>query len=235
MIGNVIQNRLLVQNDYPVGLGAVVHPHGRDPRRGGDLCPRPGHRAADRLMATTSTSTTATAPARRPRPRPVAAAVAADRPLPAAGVHAPRDRLPADPDRRDDRVLVQQARRASSTTPGTSSRSTAGCTRSTGRACATRWSRASRVAVLATIFATILGTMIGLALTRYRFRGRGAAQRPHLPADGDARDRHGREPADAVRRDRAAARSRAPSRSSTRPGSTRSSSPTSCSASASWS
>ena len=30
------------------------------------------------------------------------------------------------------------------------------------------------IAVLSTIFATILGTMIGLALTRYRFRGRGA-------------------------------------------------------------
>ncbi|MFL5768679.1 MAG: ABC transporter permease, partial [Chloroflexota bacterium] len=29
------------------------------------------------------------------------------------------------------------------------------------------------VAILSTIFATILGTMIGLALTRYRFRGRG--------------------------------------------------------------
>ena len=29
------------------------------------------------------------------------------------------------------------------------------------------------IAVLATIFATILGTLIGLALTRYRFRGRG--------------------------------------------------------------
>ncbi len=31
-----------------------------------------------------------------------------------------------------------------------------------------------QVAVLSTIFATILGTMIGLALTRYSFRGRGA-------------------------------------------------------------
>ena len=30
------------------------------------------------------------------------------------------------------------------------------------------------IAVLSTIFATVLGTMIGLALTRYRFRGRGA-------------------------------------------------------------
>jgi spermidine/putrescine transport system permease protein len=30
------------------------------------------------------------------------------------------------------------------------------------------------IAVLSTIFATILGTMMGLALTRYRFRGRGA-------------------------------------------------------------
>jgi spermidine/putrescine transport system permease protein len=30
------------------------------------------------------------------------------------------------------------------------------------------------IAVLSTVFATILGTMMGLALTRYRFRGRGA-------------------------------------------------------------
>src|SRR3954453_5622820 len=30
------------------------------------------------------------------------------------------------------------------------------------------------IAALATVFSTILGTMIGLALTRYRFRGRGA-------------------------------------------------------------
>ena len=30
------------------------------------------------------------------------------------------------------------------------------------------------IAGLATIFSTVLGTMIGLALTRYRFRGRGA-------------------------------------------------------------
>jgi len=30
------------------------------------------------------------------------------------------------------------------------------------------------IAVLSTIFATVLGTMIGLALTRYQFRGRGA-------------------------------------------------------------
>ena len=51
MIGNVIQNRLLIQNDYPVGLGPVVHPHGRDPRRRGHLRPPARHRAADRLMA----------------------------------------------------------------------------------------------------------------------------------------------------------------------------------------
>ena len=46
----------------PGRVGPVVHPHGRDRARGGGLCPRPGHRAADRLMATTSTSTTAAAP-----------------------------------------------------------------------------------------------------------------------------------------------------------------------------
>ena len=29
MIGNVIQNRFITQADYPVGVGPVVHPHGR--------------------------------------------------------------------------------------------------------------------------------------------------------------------------------------------------------------
>ena len=32
MIGNVIQDRLLVQSDYPIAAGSVVHPDGRDPR-----------------------------------------------------------------------------------------------------------------------------------------------------------------------------------------------------------
>ena len=60
------------------------------------------------------------------------------------------------------------------------------------------------IAAIATIGATILGTLIALALVRYEFRGRGRDQLLHLPADGDARDRAGRVAAVAVpdRRDR---------------------------------
>ena len=67
MIGNVIQNRLLVQNDYPVGSAlsfilmagilVAVAVYARAPR----------HRTADRLMATTTTA--ATPVGRRPRDR----------------------------------------------------------------------------------------------------------------------------------------------------------------------
>ena len=88
MIGNVIQNRLLVQNDYPVGSALSFILMAGDPRRGGGLRPRPRHRAADRLMATTPTSTTATGPRRTPRSAAASQPLlAADRPLPAAGVH----------------------------------------------------------------------------------------------------------------------------------------------------
>ena len=40
------------------------------------------------------------------------------------------------------------------------------------------------IAVLASVTATALGTLIALALVRHQFRGRGADQLPHLPADG---------------------------------------------------
>ena len=42
-------------------------------------------------------------------------------------------------------------------------------------------------AALATVVATMLGTLIALALVRYRFRGRGATNFAHLPADGGRR------------------------------------------------
>ncbi len=45
------------------------------------------------------------------------------------------------------------------------------------------------VAVISTLVATTLGTLIGLALTRYEFRGRGPLNLLDLPADRDARDR----------------------------------------------
>ena len=46
-----------------------------------------------------------------------------------------------------------------------------------------------KIAALATIVATILGTMMALALVRYQFRGRGADEPLHLPAARDARGR----------------------------------------------
>ena len=47
MIGNVIQSRFLVNNDYPTASALSLHPDGRHPRRGGGLRPRPRHRGAD--------------------------------------------------------------------------------------------------------------------------------------------------------------------------------------------
>ena len=53
MIGNVIQNRFLVQNDYPVGSALSFILMAGDPGGRGGLRPAARHRAADRLMATT--------------------------------------------------------------------------------------------------------------------------------------------------------------------------------------
>ena len=54
------------------------------------------------------------------------------------------------------------------------------------------------IALLASLVATALGTLIALALVRYGFRGRGVDEPPDLPADVDARDRARRLAADAV-------------------------------------
>ena len=58
------------------------------------------------------------------------------------------------------------------------------------------------IAVLSTLIATVLGTLIALALVRYDFRGRRFDELAHLPADGDAGDHPRRLAADAVRVDR---------------------------------
>ncbi len=54
------------------------------------------------------------------------------------------------------------------------------------------------IAIFSSIVATILGTLIALALVRYRFRGSGTTEPPDLRADDDARDRDGRVAADAL-------------------------------------
>ena len=59
---------------------------------------------------------------------------------------------------------------------------------------------ASRSRRSSTIVATVLGTMMALALVRYQFRGRGADEPLHLPAAGDARGRARRVAAVAVHR-----------------------------------
>jgi spermidine/putrescine transport system permease protein len=79
------------------------------------------------------------------------------------------------------------------------------------------------VAIVATLIATVLGTLIGLALTRYEFRGRGPLNLLDLRADGHAGDHPRRVAAGDVG---LASACRAAWR--------RSSSPTSCSTSASW-
>ena len=136
MIGNVIQNRFLDQNDYPTaaalsfllmaGILVAIFLYARalgteeltgarpdDRRRGDDQrleAPRPGRR-------------------RR------ALAGELDRPLARPGrSRCSRSLLPAAPDRRDDRRSRSTTRPASSTSCGASSRSTPGATRSAGRA-----------------------------------------------------------------------------------------------------
>ena len=47
MIGNVIQARFLQDHRLPDGVGAVVHPHGRDHRRRARVCTGPRDRGAD--------------------------------------------------------------------------------------------------------------------------------------------------------------------------------------------
>ena len=92
------------------------------------------------------------------------------------------------------------------------------------------------VAFISTLVATILGTLIALALTRYTSAVSPAINLFSVHPDGDPGDRARREPAHAVRGDRVRAvaladRRRRCSRSASR----RSSWPTSCSTSATWS
>ena len=55
------------------------------------------------------------------------------------------------------------------------------------------------IALLSALVATALGTLIALALVRYRFRGSGDDEHADLHPDDDARGRDGRVAADAVR------------------------------------
>ena len=74
-------------------------------------------------------------------------------------------------------------------------------------------SGASQIGLLATLVATILGTLMAFALVRHRFAGAVGGQPDHLPADGLARDRDGLLAAGALRRLPASAVSSASGRS----------------------
>ena len=194
MIGNVIQNRFLIQNDYPtaaalsfvlmLGILIAVFVYASAPR----------HRAVDRLMA-----------------------AAIVRSLRHAAAAHPRDRESCvcrpSPSWRSAICSFRSWSCSSSASIAWTSRSaTAGSTTSGMRSRIDAWLHpldwpglgpslyaSLWIAVMSTIAATILGTLIGLALTRYSFRGRGADQRPDLPADGDAGTGHGLEPRNPVR------------------------------------
>ena len=212
MIGNVIQNRFLQSRTTTRSASALSFIlMAGDPHRGRGLRPAPRHRAADRLMATTAAADRrSTAPATAPR----AAARGSACTRWTAACCSPSLAivyllLPIA-------VMIVFSFNDSG---GKFNFVWHGFTLN-GWLHPFDWpglprrgpDQPRRSPSSSTIVATILGTLIGLALTRYQFRGPGRDQRPDLPADGDARDRHGRQPADAVRRDGACRRSRASSR-----------------------
>ena len=119
MIGNVVQNQFLVQLDYPTGRGPVASSSWSSSRWS--------------CSSTRGSSARRTSIVMRRRHRPAHRETGAGRvgrwsrsTAVAVGGFA----LPVPPDLRDRRVLLQRARRASSTSSGSSSRSTTGRTRS---------------------------------------------------------------------------------------------------------
>ena len=63
------------------------------------------------------------------------------------------------------------SRWAASTSCGRSSRSTTGATRSASRGLTDAFVESLKIAAISTAIATVLGSMIAIALARYRFRG----------------------------------------------------------------
>ena len=184
MIGNVIQSQFLALRDYPTAaalsfiLMAAILVLVLDLRAG-------ARHEADRM-------TRASVPAR-------AIAVRVRRRHLLDGVRDARARATCFlPIAIVDRVLVQQPARAASTTRGRASRSTTGCTRSPCPGLSSAIASRSRSRCSRALVATALGTLIALALVRYRFRGSGDDEPPHLRADDDAGDRARRVAADAL-------------------------------------
>ena len=134
----------------PGGGRALVRADGGDPRRRAVYARSLGDGEADRMSA--------------PRVR----APRADR------LRAARVRLPAAADRGRDRVLVQRPRRPLQLhLAGLHARQLAELERR-ARALGRDGRSRSQIAALASVVATVLGTLIALALVRHGFRGRGA-------------------------------------------------------------
>ena len=191
MIGNVIQAKFLESLDYPSAAALSFILMGSILVALLVYARIVGIGEADGMTTVAETLPPRARPA-SPRARGVREAPRAHR------VRAPRGRLPDAADRRRDPLLLQQARRAASTTSGRGSRSTTGSTGTRSSGSRARSSRRSRSALLATIVATALGTLIAMAIVRHQFVGRGAHERARLPADVDAGDRPRRVAPDAL-------------------------------------
>ena len=85
------------------------------------------------------------------------------------------DRLHADPDRDDRAVLLQRSGRQATTSPGRASRSSTGRTPFAIRELTDALITSLELAAVATVISTALGTLIAMALVRYQFFGRKAA------------------------------------------------------------
>ena len=168
MIGNVIQGKFLESLDYPTAAALSFVLMATDPRRAPRVRQARRDGEAHRLTAFRRDGSPA------PDVGNSRHLVPGDRQAsPAHGLRAPRRRLPDAADRGGDPVLVQQARRPLQL------RLAGVHVRQLGRMGRRPRIRESvikslQIGVLATVVATVLGTLIALAIVRHQFRGRGA-------------------------------------------------------------
>ena len=193
MIGNVIEYAVLPRRDYPTAAAlSFIADGGRSWCSSSSTSAAPGPRSSSDGHAP---STTRAGPRRRPadgRADGRAAALGSAAPLTWSHARVPRAGLPVPADRRRHRLLVQR-RRSVVRTYAWQGFSTEAWTNICGdpSICASLVNAAFKIGLVATVVATILGTLIAFALVRHRFRGRSGHQPDDLPADGHARGRHG--------------------------------------------
>ena len=174
MIGHVIDGQFLRVQRLPDGGRAVVHADGDDPGAGVGL------RAAGRdggagLMATVTTSTPDRPPRRAAAPAPTQGPIALGARAPHPDHRVLRVRLHVPADRRRRCCSRSTSRRASSTTTSTQFSLNAWTAPvRAARDVRLAGAQPARSACVATLVATILGTLVAFALARYRFRGRAA-------------------------------------------------------------